>query len=188
MRYFRPEISDQLRADVVNRLNRKLDRVLVSTEARRRSRSLPSGYLSAVPFRGAIASGVHMSRLFGFLSVVIVLAIGMYIYSKQAQSSSAAAGANNPKAAINITGVRSDLVSIASAERRYFASEGKYVSFDDLISTNYTNVARQRPPYTYEIQISSGGFRVVATRSGDNTSGTPAQLSVDENMEFQTSE
>ena len=72
-----------------------------------------------------------MSRLFGFLSVVIVMAIGMYIYSKQVQSSSAAAGANTPQAAINITGVKSDLVSIASAERRYFASEGKYASLDD---------------------------------------------------------
>jgi hypothetical protein len=28
---------------------------------------------------------------------------------------------------------------------------------------------------------------VVATRSGDDASGTPAQLSVDENMEFKTS-
>jgi len=129
-----------------------------------------------------------MSRLFGFLSVVIVLAIAMYIYSKQMQSSSAQAGANSPQAAINITGVRSDLISIASAERRYFASEGKYASLDDLISTNNITVARQRPPYTYEVQISSGGFHVVATRSGANVSGTPAQLSVDENMEFQTSE
>jgi len=129
-----------------------------------------------------------MGRLFGFLSVVIVLAIGMYFYSKQVQSSSAPAGANTPKAAITITGVRNDLVSIASAERRYFAGEGKYASLDELISTNYITVSRQRPPYTYTVQISSGGFRVVATRSGDDTSGTPAQLSVDENMEFQTSE
>jgi hypothetical protein len=37
-------------------------------------------------------------------------------------------------------------------------------------------------------KIGSGGFRVVAARSGDDTSGTPVQLSVDENMEFQTSE
>jgi hypothetical protein len=124
----------------------------------------------------------------GLLSVVIVMAIGMYIYSKQAQSSSALAGANNPKAAINITGVKSDLVSIASAERRYFATEGKYASLDELISSNTITVARQRPPYTYDVQTSSGGFRVVATRSGDDTSGTPAQLSVDENMEFQTSQ
>jgi hypothetical protein len=129
-----------------------------------------------------------MSRLFGFLSVVIVMAIAMYLYSKQATSSSAAAGANNPQGAINITGVRSDLISIATAERRYFASEGKYASFDDLVSTNYITVARQRPPYTYEVEISSGGFHVVATRSGANLSGTPAQLSVDENMEFQSSQ
>jgi len=129
-----------------------------------------------------------MSRLFSFLSLVIVMAVGMYIYSRQVQSSSAPAGANNPKAAINITGVRSDLISIASAERRYYATEGKYVSLDELISTNYLSVARQRPPYTYEVETSSSGFRVVATRSGDDNSGTPAQLSVDENMEFQTSQ
>jgi hypothetical protein len=129
-----------------------------------------------------------MRSVFGLLSVVIVMAIGMYIYSKQAQSSSALAGANNPKAAINITGVKSDLVSIASAERRYFATEGKYASLDELISSNTITVARQRPPYTYDVQTSGGGFKVVATRTGDDTSGTPAQLSVDENMEFQTSQ
>jgi len=129
-----------------------------------------------------------MGRLFGFLSVVIALGVGMYVYSRQVQSSSAPAGANNPKAAINITGVKSDLISIAAAERRYFASEGKYASLDELISSNYITVARQRPPYTYEVQTSPTGFRVVATRSGDNASGTPAQLSVNENMEFQTSE
>jgi len=129
-----------------------------------------------------------MGRLFGFLGIVIALAVGMYIYSRQVQSDSAAAGANNPKAAINITGVRSDLISIATAERRYYASEGKYASLDELISTNYVTVTRQRPPYSYEIQTTSGGFHVVATRSGDNASGTPGQLSVDENMDFQTSE
>jgi len=128
-----------------------------------------------------------MGRLFGFLGVVIALAVGMYVYSRQVESS-AAAGAKTPQAAINITGVRSDLISIATAERRYFASEGKYASFDELISTHYVTVARQRPPYSYEVQTTSSGFRVVANRSGDNTSGTPGQLSVDENMEFQTSE
>ena len=129
-----------------------------------------------------------MGRVFGFLGVVIVLSIGMYVYSRQAQSSSAAAGTNNPKAAINITGVKSDLISIATSERRYYATEGKYASFDELISNNYITVARQRPPYTYEVETSSSGFRVVATRSGDDGSGTPARLSVDENMEFDVSQ
>jgi hypothetical protein len=126
--------------------------------------------------------------MLGLLSIVVAMAIGMYIYSKQAQSSSALAGANNPKAAINITGVKSDLISIASAERRYFATEGKYASFDELISNNYITVARQRPPYSYEVQASGGSFHVIATRSGDDASGTPSQLSVDENMEFQVSQ
>ena len=129
-----------------------------------------------------------MGRLFGFVGVILVAAIGMYLYSKQMTDASATAGANNPKAAINITGVRSDLISIASAERRYFATEGKYASFDELVSSNYITVTRQRPPYSYEVQTNSSGFRVVATRSGNDTSGTPAQLSVDENMEFRTSE
>ena len=129
-----------------------------------------------------------MSRLFGFLSVVIVMAIGMYIYSKQVQSTSAAAGANSPQAAINITGVKNDLISIATAERRYFASEGRYGSFDDLVSANYISLRRQRPPYSYEVEISSSRFRVVATRPSDINSGTPRELSVDENMDFQTSE
>jgi hypothetical protein len=126
--------------------------------------------------------------MFGFLSVVIVLGVGMYIYSRQAESSSAQTGANNPRAAINITAVRSDLISIATTERRYYATEGKYASLDELISSNYITIAHQRPPYTYEIQISSSGFRAVASRSGDDASGTPAQLSVDENMDFQTSQ
>jgi hypothetical protein len=98
-----------------------------------------------------------MGRAFGFLGVVVALAVGMYVYSKQAQSSSAAAGTDNPKAAINLTGVKSDLISIASAERRYFATEGKYASLDELISSNYITVARQRPPYTYEVETRSGG-------------------------------
>lgn len=129
-----------------------------------------------------------MGRLFGFLSTVIVMAVGMYIYSKQVEGSSAAAGTNSPHAAINITGVRSDLISIASAERRYFATEGKYGSIDDLISASYISLRRQRPPYSYEVEVNSRGFRAVATRAADINTDTPRELSVDQDMDFKTSE
>jgi hypothetical protein len=129
-----------------------------------------------------------MGRVFGLLAAVVALGLGMYVYSRQAQSSSAAVGANNPKAAINITGVKADLISIATSERRYYATEGKYASLDELISANYITVARQRPPYSYEVETSSDGFRVVAMRSGDDGSGLPAHLSVDDSMEFKTSQ
>jgi hypothetical protein len=79
-------------------------------------------------------------------------------------------------------------MSIAQAERAYFVSEGKYASLDQLISSRSMSVARQRQPYTYDVETSGSGFRVVATRSGDDASGLPAQLSVDENMQFQSSQ
>jgi hypothetical protein len=129
-----------------------------------------------------------MGRFFGFIGVIVVLAAGMYIYGKQAQSSSAAAGANNPRAAVNITGVRTDLMNIAQAERGYFAGEGKYVSLDELISSRSITISRQRPPYAYDVETTSTGFRVVATRAGDDASGTPKELSVDQDMEFHQSQ
>ncbi len=129
-----------------------------------------------------------MTRLFGFIGLFAALAVGMYIYAKQAQSTSAAAGANNPKAAVNLVGVRNDLMSIAQAERSYFATEGKYTSLDELISSHALTVIHERPPYTYDVETSGSGFRVTATRSGDDNSGAPAVLSVDENMEFSQSQ
>jgi hypothetical protein len=129
-----------------------------------------------------------MTRLFGFIGLLAALGVGMYIYAKQAQSTSAAAGANNPKAAVSIIAVRNDLMSIAQAERSYFATEGKYGSLDDLVSSHALTVLHQRPPYAYDVEISGNGFRVTATRSGDDASGTPAELSVDQDMQFSQSQ
>ena len=129
-----------------------------------------------------------MIRTFSYIATLVVLAAGMYLYMREAQSSSSAAGVSNPKAAINITGVRNDLLSIAQAERRYYVLEGKYASLDELISSNSLSVARQRVPYSYEVDVTGSGFRVVAARSGDDASGGPAELSVDENMQFSQSQ
>src|SRR5271155_3938144 len=109
-----------------------------------------------------------MGRIFGFLALLAGVGIGMYLYAKQAQSTSAAAGVNNPRAVVDITGVRTDLMNIAQAERGYLASEGKYASLDELISSRSLTVSRQRPPYRYEVETSGSGFRVTATRSGDD--------------------
>jgi hypothetical protein len=126
-----------------------------------------------------------MGRLFGFLGLILAVAAGMYIYSRQIQDTSAAAGTNNPKSAINITAVRSDLITIAQAERGFFALEGKYASLDELISSRSLSVAKQRTPYSYTVETSGSGFRVIAQRIGEDDSGAPAQISVDENMDFQ---
>ncbi|HEY6181184.1 MAG TPA: hypothetical protein VIW67_03000 [Terriglobales bacterium] len=124
-----------------------------------------------------------MSRLFGFLSIVIVLAAGMYIYSQQVKSATAVGGQGSPTGTVNITGVRSDLLSLASAERNYYAQQGKYASLEDLISEKYVTIERSRPPYSYEISTTSSGFQVTASRS---TPGSPAKIWIDETMQIQS--
>jgi hypothetical protein len=125
-----------------------------------------------------------MGRAFGFLGTVIVMAVGMYIYSIQLKDTSAPGNASTPTGTANIVGVKNDLISIANAERGYFATEQKYVSLDELVSGHYITIERQRPPYTYDVETTSTGFRVTATR---DTAGSPVQLWIDENMQVQSS-
>jgi hypothetical protein len=82
-------------------------------------------------------------------------------------------------------GVKNDLISIANAERGYYATEQKYASLDELISGKYITIEKQRPPYTYEAETTSSGFRVTATRDG---AGGPAQFWIDETMQVQSVE
>lgn len=126
-----------------------------------------------------------MGRAFGFISILVVLAAGMYIYMTQLKQATAVGGGATPAGAVNITGVKSDLLSIASAERGYYASQGKYATLDELISGNYVTIKGERPPFTYSIEPTSAGFRVVATRSGQ---GSPSQISIDETMQVQTTD
>lgn len=126
-----------------------------------------------------------MGRAFGFISILVVLAAGMYIYMTQFKQATAAGGTSNPTGTVNITGVKSDLLSIATAERTYYVSQGKYATLDELISGNYVTVKGERPPFTYSVDATSAGFRVVATRSGQ---GSPSQISIDETMQVQTTD
>jgi hypothetical protein len=109
----------------------------------------------------------------------------MYIYSLQVRAiDPTAASATGPDAA-TIAGVKNDLIAIANVERAYQANEGKYASLDELASGNYLTIKRERPPYVYDVELSSSGFRATATRT---TKGAPAQLWITDSMEVQTSD
>lgn len=124
-------------------------------------------------------------RVFGFLGTVVTLAIGMYIYSLQVKAIDPSSGAANKEEAVTITGVRNDLISIGNAERGFLASQGRYASLDELISGNYITIKSERPPYVYDVEISSGSFRATATRT---TKGAPAQLWITDTMQVQASD
>jgi hypothetical protein len=113
------------------------------------------------------------------------MAIGMYIYSVQVKTLTPGAGGSNPAEVATITGVKNDLIGIANAERAYQAAQGKYASLDELISGNYISIKGERPPYIYDVDITSSSFRATATRT---TKGAPAQLWIAEDMQVQASD
>ncbi len=126
-----------------------------------------------------------MGRVLGFVGTIVTMAIGMYIYSLQVKTLTPGGGSGNPEEVATITGVRNDLIGIASAERGYLATQGKYASLDELISGNYITIKGERPPYVYDVEVSSGSFRATATRT---TKGAPAQLWITETMQVQASD
>ncbi len=122
-----------------------------------------------------------MGRILGFVGLMMAMAIGMYVYSKQIETVSGTTAAATPKDAANITGIKNDLISIANAERGYFASEARYGSLDELVAGKYISISAERPPYVYEVSTTSSGFLVTATRT---TPGGPQQISIDETMQI----
>jgi hypothetical protein len=127
-----------------------------------------------------------MGRVLGFLGTIVTMAIGMYIYSLQVKTLTPGAGSGNSEEVATIAGVKNDLIGLANAERGYLASQGKYGSLDELISGNYVRMKSERPPYIYDVEISSSSsFRASATRT---TKGAPAQLWITETMQVQASD
>src|SRR3981189_157650 len=90
-----------------------------------------------------------------------------------------------PTQAISLTGVRSDLLQIAQAERGYVATNGHCASLDELVSSNSLSMSRsERDGYTYSVECSSGDFTATA-RHAPAPAGSPIrypQLAIDARM------
>jgi hypothetical protein len=119
-----------------------------------------------------------MGRTFGFVLTLTVVGAGLYLYSRQAQSLSYVGG--GPSSAIDAIGVRSDLMAMANAERRYWITNGKYASLGELRRNGDTFIP-SRPNYVYSAEVSDNKFRIIATYSGSDPK-TQKRVSVDETM------
>src|SRR5437016_11857150 len=123
-----------------------------------------------------------MGRGFGLIAGLIVVAIGGYLYSKQVQTVTPAGF--SPSSRIDVVGVRNDLTAIANAERRYWVTNAKYASLDDLRRSGDIHVP-SRPNFTYSAEAGNTSFKIVATYSGPDPK-TPKRISVDETMVVKT--
>ena len=127
-----------------------------------------------------------MGRAAGFIGVLLAVAIGFYLYTRQAET--AAQGTSNPRTTIDVTGVKNDLIALANAERRYYATEGKYASIDELRSHGDISMpSNNRGPFTYSAEVSDSGFRITATYNGPPGPEAQKNLSIDQSMQITTS-
>ncbi len=107
------------------------------------------------------------------LVVVAALLLGVYFfYLKHLPSGENGAPATQ---SISLTGVQSDLLSIAQAERTYIAQNTSCGSLDDLLSSGTLSVARPgRDGYTYSVDCSGGGnFSVTARHAPSADRSSP---------------
>ena len=126
-----------------------------------------------------------MSRALGLIGVLIAAAIGFYLYTQQAQT--AAQGTANPRQTIDVTGVKNDLIAIAQAERRYYATESRYASIDELRTHGDISMPTNgRGPFTYSAEVSETGFHIIAAYAGAPGPDAAQNLSIDETMQITT--
>jgi hypothetical protein len=92
-----------------------------------------------------------------------------------------------PTQAISLTGVRTDLLQIAQAERGYISLNSHCGAFDELISSNALTMTKpDREGYSYSIECSGTDFTVFA-RHVAAPPGSPIRypnLAIDQNMQI----
>ena len=127
-----------------------------------------------------------MRGILSFLSLVFVVAIGMMIYRSYFTGPGGVAtmGTDNPRAVIDVTGVKNDLLMMAQAERAFHALNGRYAPLAELQSSGnlLMDPARGRQGYSYSSNVGDRSFSITATYSGPAT-GMPT-LSIDQTMQI----
>lgn len=122
-----------------------------------------------------------MRNVIGLLVVALIVGVAYKYFFAKLESPQIA----TPNQVINVVGVKNDLLAIAQAERAYQAEHGSYASLDELTSSGALTMARSgRAGYTYEIQSSAAGFRVVAHCPAATNPGC-SDWAVDQTMEVQ---
>jgi len=133
-----------------------------------------------------------MKSLVGIL-ITAAISLGIYMYTlKQAAPAPGMVVTQIP----SMVGVKNDLISIAQAERMYFAENNAYADLPTLTSSGTMSMMRtSRDGYTYKIDTSGSGFTATATYTPppvDNPGHTaPPRFptySIDQTMELHQSD
>ena len=126
------------------------------------------------------------------ISIVLALLVGMgsyYFYMRRVQP---AGTGMLPTQLIDTTGVEQDLLAVAQAERIYWATNAKYASMQELVSSgSLAAEPRGRRGYTYTLDAGEREFTVTARWSPPP--GAPPDLhspdfTIDQSMQIRRSD
>lgn len=120
-------------------------------------------------------------------SVLVIAALSFGVYEFYLKKMPTTDSGTAPTQAISLTGVRTDLLQIAQAERGSVATNGHCSSFEDLISSGSLTMTKpERDGYTYQVNCSGAGFQVIAQHA-PAPEGSPIRyptISIDSNMQI----
>jgi len=119
----------------------------------------------------------------GIIGLVIVLAIGMFVY--KSEFTQGPTGGAPPAQTIDVAGVKNELVALAQAERLYLASHGSYAGLDQLQQEGSTTVANgARRGYGFTASVDDGQhFKIIATPTDPEKKGWPT-LAIDDTLQI----
>ena len=123
-------------------------------------------------------------RALALILVACALLFGVYqIYLRKLPTADKGTASTQ---AINLTGVRMDLLNISQAERGYIVLNGECASFEKLAASHALSMSSpEREGYFYSIECSGSDFNVTA-RHAPAPSGSPIRyptLAIDKNMQ-----
>lgn len=118
-------------------------------------------------------------RMFGLISVVLVLCVGFFVYQRSAASLPAGESAT---AQIDTTAIRQRLLTIGQTERQYQASHGKYATLEQLAEDNLLPGGTEQRGYTFSAEVSGTGFTITATPTDENKKDWPT-LQINDGMQ-----
>jgi len=125
-------------------------------------------------------------RSLASLLVVAILTVGIYVFYLKKMPSTDEGTA--PTQAVSLTGVRSDLLQIAEAERANMALNSRCLSLDELVSSGGLSLHHtERDGYPYQVDCSGTDFRVLAEHP-PAPQGSPIRypvLAIDATMKIQ---
>lgn len=117
-------------------------------------------------------------RAFGLLGVVIVLAVGLFIYQRQIQE----LPDENPLETIDTIAIRQRLLTIGQTERQFQVTNGHYGTLEELAAADLLPGGTQQRGYTYTATVTETGFTITATPTAEDKAGWPT-LQITNTME-----